>query len=51
MPHRFCPLSENLEALVQAEKENPDTFVPLPRHYIEVSKVLLDMYVIAQTLS
>jgi GINS complex subunit 2 len=35
-------IKENLEALMRAEKENPLSFVPLPRHFIEVSKVLLD---------
>jgi len=39
----ICCSIENLEALVQAEKENPDSFVALPRHFIEVSKVLLDV--------
>ncbi|KAH8077997.1 hypothetical protein HD553DRAFT_252027, partial [Filobasidium floriforme] len=42
----ICPewlTVENLEQLMQAEKENSESFVPLPRHFIEVSKVLLDV--------
>jgi hypothetical protein len=35
--------SDNLQRLLQQEKENSDGFEALPRRFVEVSKVLLDV--------
>lgn len=36
---------EKLQALLKDEKENAEAFEPLPRRFLETSKVLLDMCV------
>jgi len=38
-------LIEKLQDLLKEEKENAEGFMRLPRRFIEMSKVLLDMYV------
>jgi GINS complex subunit 2 len=36
-------MSERLQAVLKDEKETPEGFIRLPRRFIEVSKVLLDL--------
>lgn len=36
-------ISERLQALLKDEKETPEGFIRLPRKFIEISKVLLDL--------